>query len=96
MSRETVLRLLRQHGSELREFGALRLRLFGSVARSEESADSDVDILVDFGRPPSFDQYMDLKIFLEDLLGRPIDLVTETGLRPQVRPQVEAEAIVVA
>ena len=70
--------------------------MFGSVARREASAESDVDVLVDFGRAPSFDEYMDLKIYLEDLLGSRVDLVTETGLRPQYRSRVESEAIAVA
>jgi predicted nucleotidyltransferase len=55
-----------------------------------------VDVLVDFGSPPSFDRYMDVKFFLEELLGRRVDLVTETALRERLRPHVEREAVPVA
>jgi hypothetical protein len=96
MERETVIRRLEQHRDEFGRFGVLRLRLFGSVVRSEATAASDVDLLVDFGEAPTFDQYMDLKLYLEDLLGQRVDLVTETGLRPQLRSRVEAEAVQVA
>jgi uncharacterized protein len=55
-----------------------------------------VDLLVDFAAVPTFSDYMKLRIFLEDLLSRKVDLVTETGLRPRVRPSVEKDAIRVA
>jgi hypothetical protein len=67
------------------------LGLFGSVARGEERDDSDVDILVAFKGPATFDQYMDLKLLLEDTLGRRVDLVTERGLREALRPTIERE-----
>ena len=79
-----------------RRFGVRGLRLFGSLARDEATESSDIDLLVDFGGPPEFDQYMDLKFYLEDLLAGRVDLVTETGLRSRVRPYVEREAIRVA
>ena len=69
------------------------LRLFGSVARDDATADSDVDLLVEFDRPPGFSKYMQLRIYLEDLLGTRVDLITERGLRDRVRPRVEKEAI---
>ena len=70
--------------------------MFGSVARDEARGDSDVDLLVEFAQQPTFRGYMDLKFFLEDLLGHPVDLVTRSGLRPRVLPDVEREAIRVA
>jgi predicted nucleotidyltransferase len=50
-------------------------------------------VLVDFPTPPSFDQYVGLKLFLEDLLQRSVDVVTRRGLREQLRPRIEAEAL---
>ena len=94
--RADLLRKIRQHLPELRDLGVRHLSLFGSVARGEATLDSDIDVLVDFGAPPTFDQYMDVKIALEDLLGRRVDLVTVTGLRDEVRPYVEREALSVA
>ena len=97
MQREHVLRVLEASISEMKlRFGVQSLRIFGSVARDDATAKSDVDVLVDFGGPPTFDRYMDLKFYLEDLLETRVDLVTESGLRDRVRPYVEKEAVSVA
>ena len=96
MGRDAVLSVLTAHRSELEGFGVQSLRLFGSVAREEAAADSDVDLLVSFQQKPTFSGYMKLRIFLEDLLGARVDLVTESGLREAVRPYVEKDAIRVA
>jgi uncharacterized protein len=96
MGREDVLTLLKAHRNEIERFGVESLRLFGSVAREEASADSDVDLLVKFRESPTFSGYMKLRIFLEDLLDARVDLVTESGLREAVRPFVEKDAIRVA
>jgi predicted nucleotidyltransferase len=77
-------------------FGVLRLRIFGSVARDEAGAQSDVDVLVSFDGPATFDRYFGLKFFLEDLLGAQVDLVSEKALRPELRSAVLGEAILVA
>ena len=67
------------------------LGLFGSVARGEERDGSDVDVLVAFEGPATFDQFMDVKLLLEDAPGRRVGLVTERGLREALRPTVERE-----
>lgn len=95
MRRDEVLAVLKARHAELKSFGVKSLRLFGSVARDEAGAASDVDLLVGFERTPSFSGYMKLRIYLEDLLGAKVDLVTETGLRDRVRPLVERDAILV-
>ena len=81
---------------KLAEFNVKSLAVFGSVARGQARADSDVDVLVEFDGPARFDSYMDLKLFLEELLGRPVDLLTRNGVRPELRPYVEREAVHVA
>ncbi|HKI05577.1 MAG TPA: nucleotidyltransferase family protein [Thermoanaerobaculia bacterium] len=96
MGRDEVLARLKAHHEEIEGFGVESLRLFGSVAREEASAESDVDLLVKFRETPSFSGYMKLRIFLEDLLGARVDLITESGLRERVRPFVERDAIRVA
>lgn len=96
MRRDRAIELLLTHRDVLRGRGVRSLRLFGSVARDQAEAESDVDLLVDFDHPPSFREYMQLRIFLEDLLDEKVDLVTETGLRPGARPYVEKDAIRVA
>lgn len=96
MRRDDVLETLKLHTADLRRFGVKSLRLFGSVARDEAAEGSDVDLLVTFDESPRFSSFMKLRIFLEDLLGAKVDLVTEKGLRDRVRPYVEKEAIRVA
>lgn len=97
MNRATVLKLLSEHATQVcRRFGVKRLALFGSAARDEMRDDSDVDVLVEFDGPATFDGYFDLKAFLEELLGRQVDLVTETGLKPRARRHAEKDLIRVA
>lgn len=96
MRRDDILATLGEHRADLERFGVRSLRLFGSSARNEASSGSDVDLLVDFERTPTYSEFMRLRIFLEDLLGMEVDLVTESGLRQQVRPFVEKDAIRVA
>jgi predicted nucleotidyltransferase len=96
MDRDEVIDRLRRSDADLRRLGVKSLRLFGSVARGEATDKSDVDLLVAFDGPATFSGFMALKIFIEDLLGRRVDLVTETGLREGVRPHIEREAIRIA
>ena len=92
-----LIDLLARRHDELRErFGVKSLALFGSVVRGEARPDSDIDILVEFDGPATFDRYMDLKFFLEELLGRRVDLVTRKALKPYLRPYVEKEAVYVS
>lgn len=93
MKREDVLQILHAHKARLDQFGITSLAIFGSVARDEAGAQSDVDILVEFAGAATFDRYMDLKIYLEDLLGMPIDLATRQALKPRIRTAIEREAI---
>jgi len=74
-------------------FGITDMALFGSTARGTARADSDVDILVSFDGPATSDRYFGVQFFLEDLLGRPVDLVTHKALRPELRPFIEKEAV---
>jgi predicted nucleotidyltransferase len=97
MRRSEALASLRAHTSELaRRFGVRDLTLFGSVARDEATPASDVDVLVTFDGPASFDRFMDLKFFLEELLSARVDLVTRAALHPRIRPVIDREAIRVA
>lgn len=94
MKKSQIIDLLKAHRDEiLGRYAVRELFLFGSVARDEMREGSDVDLLVEFNGPATFDGYMDLKFFLEDLLQMPVDLVTQKGLRKELRPAVEKEAI---
>lgn len=76
-----------------RDFGVRRIALFGSTARDEAREDSDLDVLVEFDRVPTLDEFVGLKLFLEDHIGRKVDLVTPDAIKPRMRPAVEHEAV---
>ena len=96
-SSKQVLAILTERQPEIaRRFGVKRLALFGSAVRGELRDDSDVDVLVEFDGPATFDGYFRLKDYLEALLGRTVDLVTERGLKPRAKRQVEKDLIRVA
>ena len=96
MERKRALELLARHKPELaRRFGVTDIALFGSTARGEARPDSDVDVLVSFDGPATSKRYFGVQFYLEDLLGRPSDVVSETALRERLRPYVERDAIAV-
>ena len=84
--RQAILRLAQAHGVR-------NLRIFGSVARGEADVTSDLDLLVDLEPGRSLFDLGGLTVDLEALLGCPIDIVTENGLKPRIRSRVLAEAI---
>ncbi len=94
MNRDQTLRLLAEHKADLtRRFGVVDLALFGSTVRGDERVDSDIDILVSFDGPSTSQRYFGVQFYLEDLLGRPVALVTRKALRRELAPYVEREAI---
>jgi predicted nucleotidyltransferase len=96
MNRARALELLRKHLPTLAdEYDVRSLALFGSLSRHEASTDSDIDIdiLVGFDGPATSARYFGVQFYLEDLLGHPVDLVTDKALRPELKPYVEREAL---
>ena len=94
MNRDEVLnQLARNKPTLVARYGVDRLALFGSTVRDAARADSDIDILVSFDGPATSERYFGVQFFLEDLLGRPVDLVTDKALRPELRPFIEREAV---
>jgi predicted nucleotidyltransferase len=94
MNRMQALQALANSKPELaRRFGVTRLALFGSTARDEARSGSDVDIVVSFDGPATSQRYFGVQFYLEDLLGCPVDLVTDKALRPELRPYIEREAV---
>lgn len=85
-NRERMLELARRHGAK-------NLRVFGSMARGDASPDSDVDVLVELTEGISGLALGGLLMDLQDLLGRPVEVVTERALHPQIRERVLREAI---
>ena len=94
LNRERVLAVLREHKATLvQRFGVTELSLFGSFARNQATDHSDLDILVSFRGQADWRRYFGTQFYLEDLLGRSVDLVTDKALRAELRPYVEREAI---
>jgi uncharacterized protein len=94
MNRDLALEVLSGSKAELtRRYGVVRLALFGSTAKDSAASGSDIDVLVAFDGPATSDKYFGVQFFLEDLLGCPVDLVTEKALRAELRPSIEREAV---
>jgi len=88
-----VLRVIREKYSELvGRFTVLRIGVFGSFATGTAGPESDVDILVEL-KEPTFDNYMDLKFFLEEILDNSVDLVIYDAIKPRLKPIIEQEVI---
>jgi uncharacterized protein len=90
-----AISILKEHEKFIRQrFGVKRIGIFGSFARGEEREDSDLDVLVVFEEgQKTFDNYMDLKFYLEDLFGREVDLVTEKALKPQLKDIIMKDVV---
>jgi predicted nucleotidyltransferase len=84
-NREAILRIAAQHG-------ARNVRVFGSVARGDDRADSDLDLLVEMEDGRSLLDLVGLEQQLEDLLGRDVDVLTDASLDPALRRRITAEA----
>lgn len=94
MNRQTTIETLQRLKPVLAmRFALTRLALFGSHARGTAEEESDVDVLVAFDGPATSQRYFGVQFMLEDALGRNVDLVTEKALRPELRPQIEREAV---
>lgn len=88
-----VLNILRKYETDIKEkHGVSKIGLFGSTARREKNETNDIHILVEF-EEQNFDRFMGLSCFLEELLGKPVDLVTTNGLSPYIEPAIMNEVI---
>jgi len=92
MNSEDILATLRNNKATLVRFGADRIGLFGSFARNQADESSDIDLLVEFSEgKKNYDNFIDLCFFLENLLGRPVDLITTASISPHLKKQISAE-----
>lgn len=88
-----IIDILRRHELEIKNrFSVRRIGLFGSFARGDEKDSSDVDIMVEF-EEPTFDNFMKLAFYLEDLFNRRVELVTPDSLSPYIAPYVKSEVV---
>jgi len=89
-----ILEILRAELPRLRRrYGVRSLGLFGSVVRGEERSTSDIDILVEFDRAPTFFQFIALEDELSRLLGAKVDLVMKSALKPRIGERILAELL---
>ncbi|MFH1549005.1 MAG: nucleotidyltransferase family protein [Planctomycetota bacterium] len=87
-----ILSTLRRHTSDLNAYGVRKVGLFGSFRRTDWNDKSDIDILVEFNRgSKTFDNYMDLKFFLERLFRRKVDIVLKSALKARIKSRVLSE-----
>ena len=77
----------------LKQYGALKASIFGSVARGEQREDSDLDILVDLAGKYSLFDIIDIKLAIEDMLGCRVDVVTSDSIHPMIKAEVQKEQV---
>lgn len=91
-TKEQVFLLLDQSDEKLKRFDVKRCGLFGSFLRDRQNLQSDIDLLVEFEMgKKTYDNYIHLAFFLEELFGRPVDLVTPESLSPYIGPHILRE-----
>ena len=95
MDKHDVIRLLRAHEPELKAYGVVHLRIYGSVARGDASPSSDVDLLADFDKSKRITlvRIGSLQNRLTDLLGAPVELSSSEWMREPVRSRALREAV---
>lgn len=93
--RDDIIEKLRSHRHVTDRFGVDGILLFGSVGRDEARGDSDIDLIVEFARarPKGLFEFVELKNALEGLLGRPVDLITPTTIKPRLKARILGEAV---
>jgi predicted nucleotidyltransferase len=91
-TKEDLLKLVAEHQEEIKQFGVKRCGLFGSYMRGQHTLESDIDVLVEFGPgKKTFDNFMRLAFFLEELFGARVDLMTPESLSPYIGPHILKE-----
>lgn len=89
---KAAVKILKHHQKELASQGVRGLAIFGSVARNESKASSDVDILIDFDSKRGLFAFVDTKHYIESILNCEVDLVTKNALHPALKSQILNEA----
>ncbi|MCC6905276.1 MAG: nucleotidyltransferase family protein [Anaerolineae bacterium] len=93
LTAEQILATLEQHREALHELGVERIGLFGSFRRGEADQGSDIDLLVRLRTLSFFTGYMRVLLYLEEVFGRPVDLVLENSVREELRQQIMDEVL---
>ncbi len=94
LNKKIIMQSIQDNINEIKSYGIRRIGVFGSFARASQNEKSDVDVLIEFcpGKK-SFDNYMELKFFLEKLLHRKVDLVIKDAVKPRIRSYILEEVL---
>ena len=91
-AKDSILRAIQENEATIKTYGVKQIGLFGSFVRLSHKNKSDIDILVEFRKgKKTFDNYMELKFFLQKLFHRKVDLVIKEALKPQIKPHILQE-----
>lgn len=94
ITKKEVLKIIVKNEKQLKEYGVKRLGIFGSFVTSKQNGSSDIDVLVEFkAQEKTFDNYMELKFLLQQLLHREVDLVIKSALKPRIKPHIIKEVV---
>ena len=92
-TKDETLARLRESAGQIRSCGVRRLDLFGSMLRGDSGPESDVDVLVEFEPgAKTYDNFLQLSLLLEEILGRRVELLTRESLSPYIGPRILEEA----
>jgi predicted nucleotidyltransferase len=92
LNKESLLELIISNRHKIRLYGVKKLGLFGSFSHNKQNEQSDVDLLVDFEpEKETYRNFINLSYFMEELIGRKVEIVTSNGLSPYIGPKILKE-----
>ncbi|MHA1190993.1 MAG: nucleotidyltransferase family protein [Promethearchaeota archaeon] len=93
LNKEEIFKLLKQHREELKNYHVLKIGLFGSVLRGDNTKESDIDFIVEFEEgKKNYDNFIELAFLLESLLQKKVDLLTMEAINPYMKLKILKEA----
>jgi len=93
MNGEEIITFFKNNKEHFEKYGVKKIGLFGSYAKNKENENSDVDVLVEFKKGnKTFDNYMDLKFYLEDTLNKEVDLVIDENIKEDIKREILGSA----
>lgn len=94
LTKNDIAKIIEENTEQIKKYGVKSIGIFGSFVKVANNSKSDIDILVDFYEgQKTFDNYIDLKFFLEKLFHRKVDLVIKRALKPRIKQNILEEAI---
>jgi hypothetical protein len=94
LTKEDILSRIKENEEILEKFGVKRIGIFGSYIRNEQTEESDIDIIVEFEEDKrTFDNFINLAFFLEDLFEKRVDLLTLESISPYIKSYIDEEIV---